>query len=132
MGPQLNMMIRQILPEGFDHIAGTIGKRKDSAAALDLGFHAISAQKGQKIITEEGTKGSVKEATVIAIHADKIFPWLMIRQVAARLPADQDFLPRLIRLLQQNNFRASFCRPTSRHHAARSGTDDQNPVEVSS
>ena len=131
-GPKLHAVIRKITAERLHDVRRIVGERKDPPAALDLRLQAVKIQKGEEVVPEESVKGAVQEPAVRTIHRKKIFEVARVRQIAAAFPADEDLLPRTVRLFQQQDFCTPFRGPPRGHHPAGAGADDDHAAVLPS
>ena len=125
-------MIRKIAAKPLHDIRRIVGERKDPPAALDLRLNAVKTQKGKEVAPEEAVKCAVQKPAVRAVHRKEIFEVARVRQIAAAFPADEELLPRAVRLFQQQDFGAHFRGPPRGHHPAGAGADDDHAAGVPS
>jgi hypothetical protein len=90
----------------------------------------VAVQERQQLLPEEASEDTVEKRAVLPEHGEKIRQLLCVRQVAAALAADQDFLSRPVRLFQEQDRGAAFGRPARRHHTARPGADNDDPAVI--
>ena len=95
-----------------------------------MGDFAIEAEglvkRYGKVTALDDLSLDVKQGTVLAVHGDEIPQILRVRQIAAGLAANEDFLARAIGLFQKENPRPFLSGAAGCHHPPRSGADDND------
>ena len=127
-GAEFDAMLPKMPLEGLHHVRRIIGNGKDPSAAFRLGFHTIPFQECDEVLPEEPVKDAVQESAVRPIHGEKMFVVARVRQIAPALPADEDLLPRTVRLLKKEDPGPHFRGPPGGHHPARAGADNDHRI----
>jgi hypothetical protein len=128
VGAELDAVVSHVPLKGFNYIAGIIRGREDPATTLSLGFHTVAPQKGEQIIAKEAVESAIEKTAIGAVHSDKVIELFGVGQVAACLATDEYFVTGVPGLFQQEDAGSQLAGSAGRHHAACSGTDDDDTL----